>query len=127
MNMDEMLMEEISRLRTDLTKLEVGSKEYVAVAERLEKLTCIVVGIDKFNSEQEMKAQELNVDAEIKREQMNEDKKNRWIGYALQVLGIATTAGLTIWGTKTSIKFEQEGTITTFAGRNFFNNLFRKK
>jgi hypothetical protein len=125
--MYEMLMEEIERLRKDLDGLDVGSKEYVAVADRLEKLVGRLIEIDKFNSDQDLKSQEINLDAEIKREQIGEDKKNRWIGYGLQVLGIVIPAGLTIWGTNKTIKFEETGSVTTFAGRNFFNNLFRKK
>lgn len=127
MEMINTLMEEIEQTRSDLVDLEVGSTEYTATADRLDKLLAKVIEMEKFNSEQDMKAQALNMDAELKREQMNEDKKSRWIGFGLQALGIGLPLVVTIWGTNKTIKFEQEGTITTFAGRNFFNNLFRKK
>lgn len=123
----EMLMEEIEQLRSQLEDLEVGSKEYNAVAERLDKLYSKLIEIEKFDSEQDLKAQELNVNTELKREQMKHEKRDRWIGYVIQGLAIAIPAGLTIWGTNKTINFEQTGTVTTFAGRNFFNNLFRKK
>lgn len=127
MEMINTLMEEIEQLRSDLAGMEVGSKEYNATADRMDKLMNKVIEMEKFNSEQDMRAQELNMDAELKREQMNEDKKSRWIGYGLQALGIGLPLVVTIWGTNKTIKFEQEGTVTTFAGKNFFNNLFRKK
>lgn len=127
MEMMETLMEEIEQLRSDLTKMDVGSKEYIAAGNRLDSLMNKVIEMDKFNSEQEMRAQELNMDAELKREQMNDEKKSRWVSLGLQALGIGLPLLVTIWGTNKTIKFEQEGTVTTFAGKNFFNNLFRKK
>lgn len=127
MEMMKTLMEEIERLRSDLAKMDVGSKEYIAAGNRLDSLMSKVIDVEKFDSEQDMRAQELNMDAELKREQMNEDKKSKWIGYGLQALGIGLPLVVTIWGTNKTIKFEQEGTVTTFAGKNFFNNLFRKK
>ena len=122
-----MLMEEIELLRSQLSKLNVGSKEYIAVGERLDKTYSKLLEIEKFDSEQEMRAQELNVNAELKREQMDNEKRDRWVSYGLQALAIAIPAALTVWGTNKTINFEQTGTVTTFAGRNFFNNLFRKK
>lgn len=127
MEMINTLMEEIEQLRSDLAGMEVGSKEYNATADRLDKLMSKVIDMEKFNSEQEMKAQEINLDAELKREQMEDEKKSKWVSLGLQALGIGLPLVVTIWGTNKTIKFEQEGTITTFAGRNFFNNLFKKK
>lgn len=127
MEMMTTLMEEIEQLRSDLAGMDASSKEYAAKASRLDSLMSKVIDMEKFNSEQDMKAQALNMDAELKREQMNEDKKSKWIGYGLQALGIGLPLVVTIWGTNKTIKFEQEGTVTTFAGKNFFNNLFRKK
>ena len=127
MEMINTLMEEIEQLRSDLKGMDASSKEYTVKANQLDSLMSKVIEMEKFNSEQDMRAQELNMDAELKREQMNDEKKSRWVGLGLQALGIGLPLLVTIWGTNKTIKFEQEGTVTTFAGKNFFNNLFRKK
>lgn len=127
MEMINTLMEEIEQLRTDLAGMDVGSKEYIAASNRLDSLMSKVIDMEKFNSEQDLRAQEINIETELKREQMNDEKKSKWVSLGLQALGIGLPLVVTIWGTNKTIKFEQEGTVTTFAGKNFFNNLFRKK
>ena len=57
---------------------------------------------------------------------MNEDRKKSIIQNIIDVGTLVTTVGLTVWGTFKTLKFEETGTVTTNAGRNFINKLFRK-
>lgn len=127
MTLENMIMEEIESLRSELPKLEAGSKEYNAKAERLDKLMDKIIRMDEFNSKQACEIEQLNVDNEMKREQMDEERKDRIVRNVLQGLGIVLPLGVTIWGTCKSIKFEQEGTITTIMGRGFIQKLLPKK
>ena len=59
--------------------------------------------------------------------QMREEQKDRLIKNCIAVAGIVIPVGLTVWGTITSLKFEENGTITTAIGRGFINKLLPKK
>lgn len=112
----QMIVEEIGHLNEEIADYTPDSSEYKMVTERIDKLMAKLVEMER-----------LEVEHQEKVVQMNEDKKDRIIKNVLQGLGIGLPLLVTIWGTNKSIKFEQDGTITTFAGRNFFNNLFKKK
>ena len=103
------------------------------------------------NLEQEMKNKQLTEqikaresDTEIKRKQLEEQKlsresdtfykntqladerKSRFVSNCITVGGIILNVGLTIWGTRKTLKFEETGSITTTAGRNFMSKLFKR-
>ena len=127
MTLKDVILAEIEQLRSDLNELEAGSKEYNAKADRLDKLMDKIIRMDEFDSKQECEVQQFNIEHELKRAQANEERKDRTIKNILQGLAIALPLGVTIWGTHKSIKFEQEGTITTIMGRGFIQKLLPKK
>ena len=57
---------------------------------------------------------------------MEEEKKDRLIKNILTGAGIIIPLGVTVWGTLKTLKFEEEGTVTTLMGRGFINKLFPK-
>lgn len=116
MKIEKMLHEEIESELTKLKSLEVGSEEYRTTVDGLTKLVDKAIEMDR-----------LNIENQDKLETREEEKKDRWIRHALNALGIAIPAGVTIWGTIKSFRFEETGTITTQAGRGFINRLFRGK
>jgi hypothetical protein len=61
-----------------------------------------------------------------KNSQLAEERRSRLINTILTAGLGAVNILVLIWGTKTSLKFEETGTITTHAGRNFISKLFRK-
>lgn len=116
MTIEELLFEEIEKLKDELDEAEPGSKEYEAKANRLDRLMSQAIEIGKFN-----------VEHEDKQALMNEDKKDRLVKNLLSAAGIVLPIIVTVWGTKASFKFEQEGTVTTIMGRGFINKLLPKK
>ena len=69
----------------------------------------------------------LKIDNAMKSKQMKEERIDRIVKHGLTALSIASSIGLTAWGTCKTLKFEETGTVTTSAGRNFIRNLFSKK
>ena len=58
---------------------------------------------------------------------MDEEKKDRLVKNIITAAGIVLPLVITVWGTKVSLKFEEEGTFTTIMGRGFINKLLPKK
>lgn len=58
--------------------------------------------------------------------QRAEERKGRIVSNCITIGGLLLNIGLTVWGTKKTLKFEETGTITTAAGRNFINKLFKR-
>ncbi len=134
MNNQEALDKVIANLIKKLEDTEVGSEEHKALVDAIAKLEDRSIEIERVNQDATDKAKarerELKNDIlehNLKCEQMAEERIDRWVKNILTGLGIVLPIGLTIWGTKASFKFEEEGTITTIMGRGFINRLFGKK
>lgn len=119
MNIEALLKEEIQSEFETLKNVDTGSEEYKATVDGLTKLVDRAIEIEKFNAERE--------ENELKREQMKDEKIDRWVKNGLTLVGVLVPAGLTVWGTYKSFKFEETGTITTIMGRGFINKLLPKK
>lgn len=124
----EGLMQEviISELEA-LNDMKVGTDEYRVTVDGVSKLVDKAIEMDKFQNEFYEKVENRKKEDELKEKQMKEDKKNRLIGHILTGAGIAIPAILTVWGTCKSLKFEEEGTVTTAIGRGFINKLLPRK
>lgn len=127
MSVNEQLEKEIGTLFEALEDLEAGTEEYDKVSTSLNKL------LDKYNEmtktdydywdRQENRTKEY----EFKEKQLEEDRKDRRVKNGLTATSIVTGLGLTVWGTLKSLKFEETGTVTTNAGREFIKKLFHMK
>ncbi len=95
---------------------EVGSDQHIKAVEGVAKLLDRAIELDK-----------LDYERKEKKLQMEEDKKDRLIKNCLTAAGIVIPSVITIWGTLKSLRFEQEGTVTTIIGRGFINKLLPKK
>ena len=127
MRIDELLKNEIGNDLEVLSELELGSDEYKAGVDAVTKLIDREVELRKLEIEYQEKVECRKADDEVKLKQIKENRVDRIIGYVINVAGIVVPVIVTIWGTKVSLKFEETGTITTTAGRNFFSRLFPKK
>jgi hypothetical protein len=78
------------------------------------------------------------IDKSIDLEEMEDKKKaekkktiidilDKAIDHTINVAGIVLPLLVTIWGTKVTLEFEQEGNVTTIMGKGFFNKLLPKK
>ena len=126
MKNETMLHDEIQNEFEELKKIEVGSDEYKTAVDGLTKLMDRAIEIDKLNVGAEERLDARNIDAELRQEQLEADVKDRKVRNAISLAGIVIPTAVTIWGTLKSLKFEETGTITTNAGRNFINRIFKK-
>lgn len=134
MNNEELLNKVIGHLLEKVESAEVGSEQHKSLVDAIAKLEDKALEIERIKNDAADKAaardRELKNDIlehNLKCEQMSEERIDRWVKNILTGLGIVLPIGLTVWGTKVSFKFEEEGTITTIMGRGFVNRLFGKK
>ena len=127
MSVETLLEVEIQDEFEKLSKMEVGTETHKTAVDGLTKLLEKAIEIDKNDSERKAAEEAREFERNLKLMQLQEDKKDRWCKNILSGLGIALPLGVTIWGTLKSLKFEQDGTVTTIVGRGFINKLLPKK
>lgn len=127
MKIETMLHAEIENEFETLKKLELGTDKYKATVDGITKLVDRAIEIDKMNIEQEEKYEVRRDENDFKTKQMKEDKRDRFVKNGIAVAGIVIPSAITIWGTLKTLKFEEEGTVTTIMGRGFVNKLLPKK
>ena len=118
---------EIETLTKALEGMDPGTDKHKAAIDELTKLMDRAIKLTELENEQKNKELIREDDKALKLEQAKEDKKDRLIKNIIAVAGIVLPLGVTIWGTRTSLKFEEEGTVTTILGRGFINKLLPKK
>lgn len=129
MSTKHLLTEEIKEEFEELSKIQVGTDEHKTAVDAITKLMDREIEIKKLELEERKAEDEFELEKsknEIDEAKAENERKHNKTQNWLQGLGIAIPAGLTIWGTLKTIKFEETGTCTTVAGRNFFNRLFKK-
>lgn len=127
MTVYKQLNEEVISELEKLKEMEIGSEQYRTTVDGITKLVDRINEYDKLDAEVVSKDNAFEKELAFKREQMEEEKKDRWIKNGIAIGGIILPCILTIWGTKKSFEFEKEGTITTIMGRGFINKLLPKK
>ena len=127
MNIDTLLREEICTELDELKGIEVGSDQYKTTVDGITKLIDKVVEIEKLNNDIEEQARNREFEEKQKLEQSKDEKIDRLIKNCLTAAGIIIPAGITVWGTIKSLRFEQTGTVTTIMGRGFIQKLLPKK
>lgn len=126
-NIETLLHDEIETDFMKLSEMERGSDERKATFDELTKLVDRAIELEKIEVDCEEKAATRESEQLVKKQQMEDEKRDRLIKNILGAAGIVLPLIVTIWGTKVSLKFEEEGTFTTMAGRTFINKLFAKK
>lgn len=116
MGMTTKLQVEIEDRLDDVSKLDPATKEYAAVVDSVAKLMDRAIEIEK-----------LEASMTQNEEQMKEERKARLIKNLIDIGGIVLPLGVTLWGVKASLYFEDENTITTTVGRKFMDKLFNFK
>ena len=127
MDMETMLREEIRDELESLKSMQLGDELYKTTVDGLTKLIDKTIEIEKFNIESQEKTQNREEDLELKRQEMEDNKRDRLLTNGIAVAGIVIPSLLTIWGTLKSLKFEETGTVTTIVGRGFINKLLPRK
>ena len=126
-NIETLLHEEIQDGFDALSKMERGTEIHKTTVDEVAKLFDKAIEIEKIEIEAKEKDKAREIEANLKRAQMEEDRKDRRVKNGIAIGGIVLPLAVTIWGTFRSLKFEEEGTVTTIMGRGFINKLIPKK
>jgi hypothetical protein len=127
MNIEHLLYDEMETEFEALRDKEPGSDEHKAVLDELVKLMDRAIEMEKVNNDCQDKTEVRENEQDMKKQQLEDENRDRLIKNIISVAGIALPLIVTIWGTKVSLKFEEEGTFTTIMGRGFINKLLPKK
>jgi hypothetical protein len=127
MNIEHLLYDEIENEFEKLRDKTPGSDEHKAIVDEIVKLMDRAIEMEKVNNDCQDKTEVRENDQAMKKQQMEDEKRDRLIKNTISVAGIVLPLIVTIWGTKVSLKFEEEGTFTTIMGRGFINKLLPKK
>lgn len=116
MNIQTKLHEEIADKLERLNTMNPEDEDYKATTDALTKLIDRAIEMEKLEIEHEEKLQ-----------QMEEDRKDRFVKNCLQGAGIIIPVGVTIWGALYSWKWERTDTITSLPGREFIKSILHLK
>lgn len=125
MSIKTILAQEVEDELNELKKLQVGSDEHRQATESVVKMVDRVIEFDKNESDKKVQEENREIETQLELRKQASEKRNRIMTNVLTAISIGSGIILTVWGTKTSLKFEEEGTITTSAGRNFINDILR--
>ena len=127
MAIETRLNREIESEFDKLESMKTGTDEYKTTVDGLTKLVDRAIEYEKFNAECREKDENREIENDFKRQQMREDKKDRWIRNGIAAAGVVVPALVTVWGAVKTFQFEEEGTITTSIGRGFISKLLSRK
>ena len=126
-NIETLLHEEIQDGFDALSKMERGTEIHKTTVDEVAKLFDKAIEIEKIEIEAKDKAKSREIEASLKKAQMEEDRKDRRVKNGIALGGIVLPLAVTIWGTFKTFRFEETGTVTTMMGRGFINKLIPKK
>lgn len=127
MNIETLLYDAIETDFETLANAEVGSEERRATVDELTKLMDRMIEMERVSSDCKDKTEIRENDQAVKLQQLEDEKKDRVVKNIMGAAGIVLPLLVTIWGTKVSLKFEEEGTFTTIMGRGFIQKLLPRK
>lgn len=122
-----LLRDEIRRVSTELSKLEVGTEEYEKATSSYRKLTDEYMEIERFEHEQKQKDVDLKTDTDLKLKQMKQDRLFQWLGVGLRVAGGIASGALGYYISIKYMDFEREGTMPSMVGKKFIMDLLPNK
>lgn len=121
-----MLHDEIESELKNLGTMDCGSEDYKVAVDGLTKLLDRAIEMEKLDISQE--EAEANRDNEIEKTmlQIEEEKKTRRSNLGASLLSVAAGVGTAIIGTLITLKFEETGSVSTIAGKEWTRKLFNK-
>lgn len=127
MNVEKLLDEVIEQELRDLKEIELGTESYSNTVEGVTKLIDKKKDLASVELEYQEKVNHRENENYFRMKEIENESKDRKINYVMVGLGILIPASITIWGAKSSWRFEEHGTITSNAGREFMKRLFSRK
>jgi len=117
----KMLEEEIKTEIRDLSTLEPGSKEKSTAIEDLAKLYKLRIEETKNEWDFDEKYKSRDSDIQFKKDQLEEQVKDRYFRFGVEVAGIILPLIFYAIWMKRGFKFEETGTYTSTTFRGLFN------
>lgn len=111
----------------ELKKLTPGTEEYKIAVDGLTKLIDREREYEKLDTETQSNADIHEHELMHKIAELEMEKKNNRIQNGIAIASLVSTAALAVWGTVTSMKFEDNATFTTIAGRSWVQKLLPRK
>ena len=127
MSIEALTCTEIEDEFVKISELELGTDKHKVAMGSLTELMGKAIEMERLEIEREDKRIVRENDLLLRKQQLEDEKKSRLVQNIISVAGIVLPLAVTIWGTKVSLKFEEEGTVTTQMGRGFIQRLFPKK
>lgn len=119
MGNEKLLEEVICDQLEDIKTTAPGSDEYKRKTEDMVKMMDRAIEYRKIENEAKEKEAELEI-----------EKNDRMMRNGITLFSVLSGIGVTVWGAKKSWKFEEIGTVTSQAGREFVKgavNFFKRK
>ena len=126
-NIETLLHEEIQDGFDALSRMERGTETHKTTVDEVAKLFDKAIEIEKLEMEAKEREKAREIEASLKKAQMEEDRKDRRFKNGIALGGIVLPLAVTIWGTYNTFRFEETGTVTTMMGGGFINKLIPKK
>jgi hypothetical protein len=117
----KLLEEEIKAEIRDLSTLEPGSKEKSTAIEDLAKLYKLRIDETKNEWDFNEKYESRDSDIQFKKDQLEEQVKDRYFRFGVEVAGIILPLIFYAIWMKRGFKFEETGTYTSTTFRGLFN------
>ena len=127
MSIKSLVDEEIRSEIEEISKIEVGSEKHKASVDALAKLLDKSIELERLDAEAQEKYESRIAENELKLKQLKDEKRDRIVKNVLTGVSVVGGFGVTIWGTLKSLKFEENGVVTSIVGRGFIQKLLPKK
>ena len=127
MSIKSLVDDEIRSEIEEISKIEVGSEKHKVSVDALAKLLDKSIELEKLDVEAQEKYESRMAENELKKKQMEDEKRDRFVKNVLTGVSVVGGFGVTIWGTLKSLKFEENGVVTSIMGRGFIQKLLPKK
>ena len=126
MGLKTLLDEEIRDEFEELGKMDLGNDQYRTTVDGLTKLIDRRIELDRVEHEHKEKIESRDIETELRIAQMEDEKKDRKVKNGIAVAGFVLPVAVTVWGTITSLKFEETGSVSSIMGRGFIQKLLPK-
>ena len=124
-NIKSLLKKEIEAEFLELEKIQIGTDDYKTSVDGITKMIDKSIEISKMEAEIDSKKEALYAETDLELKKQKNEHFNKMIVNILSGASIVSGVALTIWGTYKTLKFEETGTVTTTAGRNFINSVVK--
>ena len=124
MRNEELLDDVIEKQIKNLKDTSAGAEERKVTVEELVKLLDRSIEMKKIEIESDDKTADRENEKQLELQKMENEKYDGLIRNGITIGSLLITTGVTVWGVIKSLKFEENGTITTPAGREFFKKAF---